>query len=296
MNGKTTSPSLSIDLTEFRSSLTENNLLGSGSVAGVLGLSGLAPASALDFPCYGINVTGPGIADTSPHPDGDAQNLFDSAIARNTTCGYRGILSAPIRLSSRIAEANLPVSPGRVRLVQFVGVSDSTVCASGLLGGGASSTNGNHTYYELGRAVLRDFYSDVSVAITTNWPTNVLARETRAVDCGDSGIPTSPTATLNSLTIGPTGTSNYSVSATGASAAHSVTLTVTGHFSDGSSANVTNLVTWSPNVTTNFSITTAGVLTGLVYSGGSATALYASYTVPGGSSISSTPVNVTVTL
>src|SRR5690606_29477442 len=54
-----------------------------------------------------------------------------------------------------------------------------------------SQNNSGSRYYEIGRAVVTDLFSDRSVSISTaSWPTgntpaDALARQNRAMDCGD---------------------------------------------------------------------------------------------------------------
>lgn len=151
---------------------------------------GAPPTSAAAFACYAVNVTGPGIGDSSPNPSGDIAFRFDRAVRGESSCIYRGVVTPPILLSATgSTSVALQIPPGGVRLVQIAGVNDQVVCDSGVINDPPGSTSGGR-FYEIGRAVLTDVFGDRSVDVTTNWPSGITAadqalRDARAMDCGD---------------------------------------------------------------------------------------------------------------
>lgn len=180
-------PSLRLDLSSLQDRSGQYALLRSGLISG---LTTPPPQSATAFSCYGVNVTGPGIMDSSGHPEADPMLTFEKTLTiPGNYCSYRGVLTPPIYLSGTgTAEVGMQVPPGGVRLVQVVGVNDATVCASGMLGGNDSG-GGGAKYFEIGRGVLTDLFDDRSVEITSSWPTGSgvqddVDRLARALDCG----------------------------------------------------------------------------------------------------------------
>lgn len=181
-------PSLYVDLSSVRGG-SRFSLLN-----GPMGLT--PPTSASAFSCYGVNVTGPGIPDTSHNPNGSAQANFNMTLTQaGNYCSYRGVVTPPLGSTTGAFEAALQVPPGNVRLVQVVGVADPVVCASGVLDDAGGSTTGNNgsgsRFFEIGRAVVTDLFADRSVDIAMSWPTGVttqaaLDRQSRALDCGGS--------------------------------------------------------------------------------------------------------------
>ena len=155
------------------------------SEGSLVGLTASAPTTASGFACYAVNVTGPGIADTSPNPDSDPMlNFYNTLNVPGTYCSYRGIVTPPLRLDSSggtVAELRIP--PGGVRLVQVVGVNDQIVCDSGVVDD-PPGTSGGSRFYEVGRAVLTDVFSDRSVDVNMNWPTSATEQAARLMDCG----------------------------------------------------------------------------------------------------------------
>ena len=81
--------------------------------------SPLPPPSAVSgFDCLGVNVTGPGIPDTSPNPDLSSMDFFPRLLARESYCSYRGILAGPVSSSVTGAqEVALVVPAGSTRLM-----------------------------------------------------------------------------------------------------------------------------------------------------------------------------------
>jgi hypothetical protein len=178
------SDSLYVDLSPLEDHGSRFALLNSSS--SFIGLTASAPTTASGFACYAVNVTGPGIVDTSPNPDSDPmKNFYDTLNVPGTYCSYRGIVTPPLRLDSTgstVAELHVP--PGGVRLVQVVGVNDTLVCDSGVVDDPPGSTGGGNRFYEVGRAVLNDVFGDRSVDVNMNWPTNATDQAARVMDCG----------------------------------------------------------------------------------------------------------------
>lgn len=179
-------PSLHIDLSALEDRSGQYSLLESN---GRLSL-GTPPASLTGFKCYAVNVTGPGIADSSRNPSGDpAFEFYKTLTIPDYTCAYRGVVSPPIIASAGTSELALKIPPGGLRLVQVVGVDSQYMCDTGIQDDEPGSTESSEIY-ELGRAVLRDVFQDQSVSISANWPTGTsaadqLARLAKKMDCGD---------------------------------------------------------------------------------------------------------------
>lgn len=188
-------PSLSVDLSPLRDRASQLALLYSWeqpSSFGIMGAVNPAPSEVSHFKCYGLNVTGPGIADSSGERSSDALSDFQRTLTEtNRSCNYRGVVTPPLLLATGVsAEASLRIPPGGIRLVQVIGVNDVQICESGVLGRDEQSGPNVSKYFEIGRAVLTDVYSDRSVSISTNWPSDntQLAdslRAQRSIDCGD---------------------------------------------------------------------------------------------------------------
>ncbi len=120
-----------------------------------------------DFSCFAINVTGPGIEDSDPYrTDKDPAQDFARTLA-GSPCAYRGVVSPPIYLSTSgmmQGELAMKLPPGPVRMVQLVGVKDLASCQRGFIDPIDANQN-LENYYELGRAEVRDFFQDRSVAL-----------------------------------------------------------------------------------------------------------------------------------
>lgn len=144
------------------------------------------PSTASGFNCYGVNVTGPGIGDSSSRPGSqDLGIIFDKLLRKESYCSYRGIVTPPIVLGAGgTSEVALQVPPGGLRLVQVVGVNDPLVCSSGVLDEPAGSTSGGGRFFEVGRAVVGDLFGDQSVDVATNWPATSALQAARVMDCG----------------------------------------------------------------------------------------------------------------
>ncbi len=188
-------PALHVDLSSYKDQSGRFALLDGGSL-----IQGLAPPqTATGFQCYGVNVTGPGIADSSIHPEPNPMLTFQKTLAGDY-CTYRGVVTPPVYLNAGNADVALQVPPGGVRLVQVFGVNDPVICTNGSFGNdGGSGTNtsssgsGGGKYFELGRGVVADLFSDRSVEITTTWPTTAgiqgdINRAARTLDCGGNCI------------------------------------------------------------------------------------------------------------
>lgn len=189
-------PALSVDLSPLRDRAAQLSLMSGWNHPTLFSVNGnlsFAPTDVSSFKCYGVNVTGPGIADSSSNPSRSALADFERTISeKDRFCSYRGVVTPPLLLSpSESAEASLLVPPGGVRLVQVVGVNDVQICESGVLGRDQQHSGPESSkYFEIGRAVLTDVYSDRSVSITTSWPSeNTMMGETlraqRSIDCDD---------------------------------------------------------------------------------------------------------------
>lgn len=177
--------SLHVDLSGLRGESRFALLNSGGAIYGL----GAPPQASSSFACYAVNVTGPGIADSSPtpHPGPELGPLFDRLMSRSSYCSYRGVVSPTITLgNSTASDVALQVPPGGVRLVQLVGVNDPLVCAAGVIADPPNSTSGGR-YFEIGRAVLNDVFGDRSVDVASEWPTTAAERAARQMDCGDGG-------------------------------------------------------------------------------------------------------------
>jgi hypothetical protein len=210
-------PSLYVDLSALEDRSFQFSLLNSPNFLAGPAVT-TAPQSATGFSCYGVNVTGPGIPDTSNHPEPDPLREFSKTLSTpEYYCAYRGIVTPPMTVTQGAMEANLQVPPGSVRLVQVLGVSDPAICGSGVLGNEANqdSSSGGSRYYEIGRVVIHDMYSDQSVNVAVNWPStnsteDALARQKRSMDCGDGNCSTiSQTLAVNPVELLIGSTANY---------------------------------------------------------------------------------------
>ncbi|MBS1961628.1 MAG: hypothetical protein JST04_05400 [Bdellovibrionales bacterium] len=153
-------------------SFSQSNLSG--------GSSGLAPSAwnAPEFVCYGVNVTGPGIADSSlkPNPNPSVQGL----LAGTTSCAYRGVVSNGFTFSAGQSETtiDLQVPPGTSRVIQLVGITNPAFCGANFLDNAIAGSPGA---YEIGRTVA-DLFGDATVSIGLNY----VSSESKRVDCGGS--------------------------------------------------------------------------------------------------------------
>lgn len=195
LSGRGGDSSLYVDLSSLEGRGSRYALLNAnGGFMGIAAANTAPPANPAQFACYGVNVTGPGIAE-SGHDNSGRDPMIDfyrTLNEANRYCSYRGVVTPPMVLNGGSAEAALQVPPGGLRLVQVVGVNDPVVCASGVLDDPAGSSGGGGRFYEIGRAVLNDVFGDRSVSVGMNWPTgnttaDDAARAARTMDCGSGG-------------------------------------------------------------------------------------------------------------
>lgn len=175
-----------------------------------------APTSISAFSCIGVNVSGPGIPDTSRNPEPNLPLLFDRLLRRESYCSYRGIIKGPISATATTdQEISLVVPPGAPRLIQVIGIIEkngSNDCQAEFIPGvlpaiGPSGTPLEGDAYELGRAVV-DLFQDQTISITMDYNTLLTDadRAVRELKCGNGSSPTPsgvPTTLLapTSLTI-----------------------------------------------------------------------------------------------
>ncbi len=135
------------------------------------------PTAIGGFDCLGVNVTGPGIPDTSQNPEPNLGPLFDDLLNRRSYCTYRGILAGPVSATiSGPQEIALVVPPGNPRLVQLVGLKEqkgSNDCVREFNPGvapviGPSGKPAEADAYELGRAVI-GLAGDTTVVLNADW-------------------------------------------------------------------------------------------------------------------------------
>ncbi len=177
--------SLYVDLSSLKGAANRFALMNSGG-----GLYGLVPPNnAAAFSCYAVNVTGPGIGDSSPsqHPQDVGlvfSNLLNASVSNNY-CSYRGVVTPPIILNAAgPSDATLQIPPGDIRLVQLVGINDPLVCASGVVDDPPGSTGGGGRFFEIGRSVVGGLFSDTSVDVAMSWPATAALQSLRTMDCG----------------------------------------------------------------------------------------------------------------
>lgn len=204
--------SLYLDLSALENGAHRFSLLGSSG--GFLGLVASPPASASAFACYAVNVTGPGIADTGHGSNSNAMAEFYRTLNEpDRYCSYRGVVTPPLYLDgSGRTQAALQVPPGNLRLVQIVGVNDAAVCSSGVVDDPPGSAGGDGRFYEIGRSVLHDVFSDAAVDVATNWPAAAADQLKRQMDCGDGNCATDDhydPAAAQSGTLGVSSNSKY---------------------------------------------------------------------------------------
>lgn len=153
----------------------------------------VAPETVDQFVCLGVNVTGPGIADSSNHdPETDLAGIFNRLVA-GERCSYRGVIAGPFYPNSQTSSfgpidvsLNIPAGPGR--MIQVFGVTDPVACATTFQD---DSDTDDKRFYELGRAFLPNLFSSQSVTLSTQW--NSLSsseQEARTMDCGGAACST----------------------------------------------------------------------------------------------------------
>lgn len=141
------------------------------------------PGTLNGFACLAVNVVGPGIPDSGPHPKPHLAPIFDRVLRRESYCSYRGVMAGPVFPQSGSygpTELSVTVPAGALRLVQIVGVAESAGCLPGQLAREPGGTTGR--YYEVGRAVLDGVFGDRSVAVPNEW-TTASDQSARALDC-----------------------------------------------------------------------------------------------------------------
>lgn len=136
-------------------------------------------------------------------------------------------------------------------------------------------------YFEIGRVLLRDLFSDRSVSVKTDWLATDALRTARKLDCGDG--PSNPVV-LTTLYVTPGGNLSLIVGAM-------TQLTVIGNFSDGSTQNLTGIANWTSTNNMGVMISQSGLVTALATG---VAMVSASYTSPGGTLVASAPIQITV--
>ncbi|MBS1960921.1 MAG: hypothetical protein JST04_01805 [Bdellovibrionales bacterium] len=177
--------SIYVDLSNLQGGSRFSLLDSSGPAYGL----GAPPPTTSGFQCFAVNVTGPGIGDSSPNPHLGIElgPIFDRLLSKQSYCSYRGVVSPTISratVDAGAGSAALQVPPGGVRLVQITGVNDPLVCAAGVINDPPGSVSGNR-YFEVGRAVLNDVFGDRSVDVAMDWPATAAEQSARMMDCGD---------------------------------------------------------------------------------------------------------------
>ncbi len=139
------------------------------------------PAAWSGFACYGINVTGPGISDSSRSPKPISN--FSSFLAGTTSCTYRGVASNGVTFAAGQADIaiDLQVPSGPSRVIQLVGIMNSAYCSSNFM---QSDLGSYPEAYELGRATA-DIFTDASVSITIAYD----SLNAKRIDCGGASAP-----------------------------------------------------------------------------------------------------------
>lgn len=180
--------SIYVDLTSLRGASRFSLLSSNGPVYGL----GVPPTSATGFSCYAVNVTGPGIGNSSPNLQlaVDPGPIFDRMLSRQSYCSYLGVTTPTFTLSaSGPSSVALQVPPGGVRLIQITGVNDQRLCDAGIMNDPTGAITGNLNF-EVGRAVLNDVFGDRSVDVAMDWPSTTTEQAFRQMDCGDRGCST----------------------------------------------------------------------------------------------------------
>lgn len=180
-------------------------------------VSNSPPPSVSGFDCIGVNVSGPGIPDTSHNPEPNLGVLFDRLIRRESYCSYRGILAGPISATAAGAqEIALTVPPGSPRLIQLIGFKErdgSNDCIREFDPGAAGPVIGpsgqpaEADAYEIGRVVV-GLFGDMTVSLNPEW--NSLSgaeQDNRALKCGDGGNQNPPP--IGAFSAGPSMTTPF---------------------------------------------------------------------------------------
>jgi alpha-tubulin suppressor-like RCC1 family protein len=178
--------------------------------------SATPPSLVSGFDCLGVNVTGPGIPDTSLNPEPNQAILFDRLLRRESYCSYRGMLAGPLVAgAAQPQEISLTLPPGPTRLIQVVGIQEiggSNSCAAEFNQAIPRTLNPSGRplegeVYELGRAVV-DLFSDRAVTLSTEWNDLTAAqRVERHVSCSTPTPSSTPTAAVLQMPTALTGAS-----------------------------------------------------------------------------------------
>ncbi len=181
MSASNQDPSIYLDLSALQRQ-AQQNLVGGNPV-------GLVPTTATSFSCYAINVTGPGIGDSSHNPSPDVGMIFNGLLA-GKYCSYKGVTSPTFHLDgSGGAIMPIQVPPGSTRLIQVVGITNATTCARGFIGDD-DNEGGIPQYFEVARGIVNNVFGDASAEVYLSWPStgsavaDGLARLDRSLDCG----------------------------------------------------------------------------------------------------------------
>lgn len=184
-----------------------------------------APSSIAGFDCLAVNIVGPGIPKApQDHGDEDPVAIANALLnPASPSCTYLGAHAGPIVKGPNgfpaQVELSLNVPAGPQRVIQVVGIKEPAgvvtpkVCRPG--GMGADDDEGVG-YYEITRRVLPSLNSSQSLAISSEWPTNDAARQSRRMNCGDGNGPVGPmgpmilTAAFNSTYIDSATQDHYS--------------------------------------------------------------------------------------
>ncbi|MBS1961629.1 MAG: hypothetical protein JST04_05405 [Bdellovibrionales bacterium] len=159
------------------------------------GGGGTAPSAWNDpsFACYGVNVTGPGIADSAKYPSSNPD--LSGLLAGTTSCAYRGVVSNGFTFAANGGDTviDLQVPPGTNRVIQLVGITNAAYCATNFLEKDGVASPGA---YELGR-VRADLFGDATVSIPITYTAaNSISKR---VDCGNGSAATVSTAPVFSF-------------------------------------------------------------------------------------------------
>jgi hypothetical protein len=178
------------------------------------------------FACIGVNVTGPGINDSSiSNPDTPAQTQATyQAMLAGSSCSYRGVVggltfpAAGATYSPIDVSLNVPAGSGR--MIQVFGVGDvqstggsSTQLCSTVLQDDGANTSSQKMIYELARAQVPSLFSSQSITLNSNlgdtagWssPTNKLMDCETNQNTGCTTVNSSAATTTYFLDFGSTG-------------------------------------------------------------------------------------------
>jgi len=166
-----------------------------------------------DFQCIGVNVTGPGIADSSiSNPDGPLKTqTISQAMAAGSSCSYRGVLGGlTMRPASGVyspidVSMSVPAGPGR--MVQVFGVNSNgnanlnskatAMCNTALQYDDGANSGSSSVIYELARAPLPSLFSSRSITLSSNLTEAAWSNpSSKVMDCGDNCAIASANSTI----------------------------------------------------------------------------------------------------